>query len=357
MEGSKGLPEGARPLTADTVAGILKGRVEGDAGVELTGIAPLNQAKSTELGFLAHRRYLKYLNDSEAGAVLVSEELAEAASGHPARIVVEDPHRALPRLLAHFYPPAQGEAGIHPTAVLGKGVELGRGIYLGPYVVIDDGARIGNGARVGAHSVVGANCVVGDDSVLHPHVVLYPDTQVGARVILHSGARLGSDGFGYVPEGEGIRKVPQVGACVVEDDVEVGANTCIDRGSIGKTVVGRFTKLDNLVQIAHNVQVGRGVLMAAMTGVAGSAEVGDGVMTGGQAGISGHLEVGARARLAAQAGVIADVSADSTVSGFPARDHREFLRGMASLLRLPGTLKRLRELESRLAKLEDPDGG
>jgi UDP-3-O-[3-hydroxymyristoyl] glucosamine N-acyltransferase len=352
MDGSKGLPEGGRSLTADAVAGMLKGRVEGDAGVELTGIAPLNQAKSTELGFLAYRRYLKHLNGSEAGAILVSEELAEAASDHPARIVVEDPHRALPGLLAHFYPPTQRRAGIHPTAVLGNGVELGTGTYLGAYVVIDDGARLGNGVEVGAHSVVGANCVVGDDSVLHPHVVLYPDTQVGARVILHSGARLGSDGFGYVPEGEGIRKVPQVGACVVEDDVEIGANTCIDRGSIGKTVVGRFTKLDNLVQIAHNVQIGRGVLMAAMTGVAGSVEVGDGVMTGGQAGISGHLEVGAGARLAAQAGVISDVPAGITLSGFPARDHREYLRGMASVLKLPETLKKIKGLESRLAKLE-----
>ncbi len=356
MNGSAGLPGESRTIPAEEVARILEGRVEGDTTVALKGVAPLDQAGTDDLGFLAHRRYLKYLDGSKAGSVLVSEELAEAASGHPSRVVVEDAHQALPRLLAFFHPPAPFKPGIHSTVVLGKGVELGSGVSLEPYVVIGDGTRIENGVRVGAHSVVGANCVVGEDSVLHPHVVLYPRTRVGARVILHSGARLGVDGFGYVPEGGGIRKVPQVGACVVGDDVEVGANTCIDRGSIGQTTVGRFTKLDNLVHLAHNVQVGQGVLMAAMTGVAGSVEIGDGVMTGGQAGISGHLEVGAGARLAAQAGVIGDIPPGTTVSGFPARDHREYLRGMASLLKLPETLRKLKEMESRLAKLEEPGG-
>jgi UDP-3-O-[3-hydroxymyristoyl] glucosamine N-acyltransferase len=336
---------------------MVGGRVEGDASVMVDGVAPLSQAGETELGFLAQRRYLRHLAGTEARALLVSEELAEATCDHACRVVVNDPHTALPTLLNHFYPQKREEPGIHPTAVLGKGVELGSGVSIGPYAVVEDRARLGSGVRVGAHSVLGRGCVVGEDTIIHPHVVLYPGTRLGARVILHSGARLGVDGFGYVPVEDGVVKIPQVGACVVDDDVEVGANTCIDRGSIGKTVVGRFTKIDNLVHLAHNVQVGRGVLMAAMTGVAGSVDIGDGVMTGGQAGISGHLEVGAGARVAAQGGVIGDVPPGKTVSGFPARDHREFLRAMSMTLKLPETVRKLKELEARIAALEDTSAG
>jgi UDP-3-O-[3-hydroxymyristoyl] glucosamine N-acyltransferase len=282
----------------------------------------------------------------------VSEALAVEAEGCPTRIVVKDPHGALPKLLAHFYPTPLPEAGIHPTAVLEKGVELGEGITIGPYVVVGDGTVLGDGVRIGAHSVLGAECIVGADSVIHPHVVLYPGTRLGARVILHAGTCLGVDGFGYVPvEGE-IRKVPQVGVCVVEDDVEVGANSCIDRGSIGRTIIGKSTKLDNLVHLAHNVQLGQGVLMAAQVGVAGSSIIRDGAMFGGQVGISGHLEIGEGVRVGGQGGVIGDVPPGKTVLGFPARDHREYLRAMGMAFKLPETVRRLKEVEERLAALE-----
>jgi UDP-3-O-[3-hydroxymyristoyl] glucosamine N-acyltransferase len=348
--------ESTRVLNAGQVAEMVGGRVEGDPSVQVGGVAPLNEAQGNELGFLAGRRYLRYLVDSDAGALLVSEDLAKDTQGHPSRVVVKDPHATLPILLPHFYPEPPATPGIHPTAVLGKGVVLGENVTIGPYAVLEDGVLLGDHVRIGPHSVIGAGCVVGADSLIHPHVVLYPGTRLGARVILHAGARLGVDGFGYVPGAEGIQKIPQVGACVVEDDVEVGANTCIDRGSIGQTAVGRFTKLDNLVHLAHNVRVGQGVLMAAMTGVAGSVEIGDGVMTGGQAGISGHLEVGAGARVAAQGGVIGDVAPGSTVSGYPARDHREYLRAMSAVFKLPETLKRLKGLEARLTESEDSAG-
>lgn len=346
--------EGAtRTLTAAQVAELVDGSLEGDPSISLDGVAPLRDAGAGELGFLAQRRYLKDLEGTEAGALLVSKALAGEAGGPPTRIVVEEPHAALPRLLNHFYPPATPDPGIHPTAILGRGVELGEGVSIGPYAVVEAGARLGAGVHIGAHVVVGAGCDVGPGSRIHPHVVLYPGTRVGARVILHSGTRLGVDGFGYVPATGGIQKIPQVGLCVIEDDVEVGANSCIDRGSIGRTVVGRFSKLDNLIHLAHNVQLGQGVMMAAMTGVAGSVEIGDGVLTGGQVGVSGHLTVGAGARLGAQAGVIGDVPPSTTVSGYPARDHREYLRAMGMLFKLPETLKRLKELENRIGALEE----
>ena len=342
-----------RALTAEQVAEMVDGRVEGDPSVQVEGIAPLNQAQGAELGFLAQRRYLRQLPETEARVLLVSEALAGDAEGHPSRIVVKDPHSALPRLLTHFYPTPLPKPGVHPTAVLGKGVEMGEGMTIGPYVVVEEGTALGDGVRIGAHSVLGAGCVVGDDSVIHPHVVLYPGTRVGARAILHAGVCLGVDGFGYVPvEGE-IRKIPQVGACVLEDDVEVGANSCIDRGSIGRTTIGQSTKLDNLVQLGHNVQVGQGVLMAAQVGVSGSSIIRDGAMFGGQAGVGGHLEVGEGARIGGQGGVIGDIPPGKTVSGYPARDNREYLRAMGMVFKLPETVRRLKEVEDRLGALEE----
>ena len=193
--------------------------------------------------------------------------------------------------------------------------------------------------------MIGVGAVVGPQAVLHHNVTLYAGVVLGARVVVHAGARIGVDGFGYVPMPGGHAKIPQVGECVVEDDVEIGANCTIDRGSIGRTVIGAGSKLDNLVHIAHNVAVGPGSILAAQVGVAGSVRVGSGVLMGGQAGISGHVAIGDGARIAAQAGVIGDVAPDHTVSGYPARDHRSFLRAMAHLLRLSGFIRRLERLE------------
>jgi UDP-3-O-[3-hydroxymyristoyl] glucosamine N-acyltransferase len=339
----------SEPLSTKNVARLAKGRLEGNGEMEIRGIAPLHEAGEGDLALLARRRYLRHLPQTNARAALVSEELAGEAKTLPARIVVDDPHEALALLLPHFHPLRTASPGIHPTAVLGRGVALGEKVHLGPYVVLEEGVAVGDGTRIGAHSVVGAGCTLGSECVLHPHVVLYPDTRLGDRVTLHSGVRLGSDGFGYVPGPDGARKVPQVGGCRVEDDVEIGANSCVDRGSIGHTVVGKGTKLDNLVHLGHNVRVGRGVLMAAMAGVSGSTRIGDGAMVGGQAGLVGHIEIGEGARLGAQAGVIGDVPAGEAVSGYPARNNREYLRAMSLALKLPAIL---RELGSRLDALE-----
>jgi UDP-3-O-[3-hydroxymyristoyl] glucosamine N-acyltransferase len=341
-----------RDLSLQEISDLVGGRVEGDPGLRVAGIAPLDQALPHELGFLAQRRYLKYLATSQARAILVSEGLAGEAATFPGRVVVEEAHLALPPLLGAFYPRAEAPSGIHPTAIFGRGVVLGEDVAVGPYAVLGDGVRVGNGVRIGPHVVVGEGSAIGDGSTLHPHVVLYPESRLGARVILHAGVRLGVDGFGYVPVDGQHRKVPQVGACVVEDDVEIGANTCIDRGSIGRTVIGRGTKLDNLIHLAHNVQVGEGVLMAAMVGISGSTRVGDGAMFGGQAGMVGHIEIGEGARIGAQAGVIGDIPAGETVSGYPARNNREFLQAMGMAFKLPKTLRRLKEMEARLSALE-----
>ncbi len=353
---SQHLDSAPKVLTTRQAAELVGGTVLGDPEVPISGIAPIDQAEPDELGFLAQRRYLQYVAETRAQAVLVSEALATQAEGIPSRVVVKEAHLALPILLSTFYPETEPEASIHPTAIFEGGVVLGKNVSVGPYSVLGKGVEVGDGARIASHVVIGEGSVVGPGSILHPHVVLYPGTQLGARVILHAGAKLGVDGFGYVPMDGTNQKVPQVGGCVVKDDVEIGANSCIDRGSIGRTVVGEDTKLDNLVHLAHNVQVGKGVLMAAMVGIAGSTRIGDHCMFGGQAGAIGHLEIGAGARAGAQAGIIGDLPPKETVLGFPARNQREFLRAMGMAYKLPETLRRLEEVERQVAALPETDG-
>lgn len=353
----------ATPATLAEVASLVGGRVLGDPSLTVTDLVPLEQAGPGELAFLADRRYVRYLGETLAAPLLVAETLVPLLpEGKWSGVAVREPHQALAVLVARFHPEAEPVPGIHPTAVLGRGARLGAGVQVGPYAVVEEGAQVGDGSILGAHVVVGRRARVGARCVLHPHVVLYPGTVLGDRVILHAGARVGVDGFGYVFRDGAHRKVPQVGGCVLEDDVEVGANACIDRGSIGRTVIGAGSKLDNLVHVGHNVRIGPRVLLVAQVGIAGSSRVGEGAVLGGQVGVSGHLEIGAGARLGAQAGVIGDVAPGETVSGYPARPHREYLQAMAALFRLPGTHRgmeeRLRALEVRLAQLgAPPDGG
>lgn len=336
-------------LTVEELAAHLAGEVVGDGTRAIRRVAPLEAAGPEELSFVAQRRYLPYVAATRAAAVLVSEELAGEVPATLTQVRVRDAHAALGEALRLLHPPRRPPAGLHPTAIVGPDVELGDGVGIGPYAVIGEGSVLGAGVVVGAHVVVGEACRIGADSVLHPHVTLYPGVVLGARCTIHSGARLGKEGFGYVWTGTEHRRVPQVGGCRLGDDVDVGANVTIDRGSIGDTLVGDGTKIDNLVQLGHNVRVGRHVILVSQVGVAGSCEIGDGAVLGGQVGVSGHLRIGAGARVGAQAGVIGDVPAGATVSGYPARPHREALRMQAAAARLPQLQRRLQQVEKELS--------
>jgi UDP-3-O-[3-hydroxymyristoyl] glucosamine N-acyltransferase len=340
---------GGEGLRLDEVARLVDGRLEGPPDQHVRDVRPLAQAGAGDLGFLSHDAYLKFLKGSAAGALLVRDSLVEALPPErPPLVVVKNPAIALARLLDALHPEPEIAPEIHPTAVIGRNVKLGEGVSIGPYAVLEEGAALGNHVRLAAHVVVGAGSRIGDGSVLHPHVVLYPFSTLGQRVILHSGTRVGVDGFGYAYHDGEHRKIRQVGGCSIGDDVEVGANSCIDRGSIGDTVVGAGTKIDNLVQLGHNVVVGRAAILVAQVGVSGSVQIGDGAVFGGQAGIAGHTEIGAGAMIAGQAGVIGDVPPGATVMGFPARPQREFLRAMASLFRLPDLVRRVGRIEKAL---------
>ncbi len=329
----------------------VEGRLVGEGDPEIHRIVPLGQAGAGEMGLLATRAYLGQLAGSAAAALLVSEELAdEVPDEGPPRLVVPDAHQALAVLLDHLVPEKRSEPRIHPTAIVSPSASLEEGVALGPYAVVEDEARLGRGVRVGAHSVIGAGVQVGEESRIFPHVVLYPGTWVGRRVWIHSGARLGVDGFGYVFRDGGHRKVPQVGRCIIEDDVEIGANTTIDRGSIGDTRVRQGVKIDNLVQLGHNTEVGEHTVLASQVGVAGSSRLGAGVMAGGQVGVGGHLTIGDGARLSGQAGIIGDIPAGETVTGFPARPRIEFLRSVAAQKKSAELLRRVRSLERLLGE-------
>ncbi|MEO5509635.1 MAG: UDP-3-O-(3-hydroxymyristoyl)glucosamine N-acyltransferase [Longimicrobiales bacterium] len=329
-------------MKASEVARVVAGRIEGGADPDLTGVAPLDRATPSDLSFLSNTRYADEAAASAAGVLFVTEAMSRELPASITRIVVGDVYAALAGVLPLLYPPVPREPGIHPTAILEAGVVLGDSVRIGAYAVIRAGTRIGDRADVGVHCVVGRDCVVGEDAYLHPQVTLYDDTRLGARSILHSGVRIGVDGFGYHAAGGRPQKIPQVGNCIIGNDVEIGANTTIDRGSIGPTEIGDFCKIDNLVQIGHNVRIGAGTVIISQVGIAGSTRIGRGVTLAGQAGVNGHITIGDGARIAGQAGVFGDVPPGATYSGYPARPHREALRVQAAINRLPALLRQLR---------------
>jgi UDP-3-O-[3-hydroxymyristoyl] glucosamine N-acyltransferase len=329
------------------LAGAIDARLEGDPEVAVSGVAPLERAGPGDLSFLANPRYEESAVRSGAGVLIVGESF----HGNGRNLLrVANPYLAYARAVELLLPEATPEPGIHPGAIVDPGARIGEDVCVGPLVVVEAGATVGARSMIGAGSVVGAGVVVGEKCRIFPRVTLHSGTRLGARCTVQSGSVLGSDGFGYATDEKGRHhKVPQRGGLAIGDDVEIGANVTIDRGSAGDTVVGDGTKIDNQVHIAHNVVIGRNAFIVAQVGIAGSTSIGDHAVIAGQVGIVGHVKIGERARLGAQAGVIGDVPADAEYSGYPARSHREQMRAYALFARLPELFERLKALESRLS--------
>ena len=331
-------------ITAQAAADLVGGRLLGDGAVILRRASALDRAGADSVSLVVSSRYLPLLRASEAGAVLVPEALADENGGPATRIVVAEPYRALVQLLAVLHPPAREAGGVADSAVVGDQVTLGDGVTIGAQAVIGDAARLGARVRVGPGAVLGDGVQVGDDAVIDANVVCYAGTTLGARVVIKAGAVVGGDGFGYIQGTHGHTRIPHIGGCVLEDDVEIGSNCTIDRGSLDDTVIGQGTKLDNQVHVGHNVRIGRRCLIMGGVGIGGSTRIGDGVVVAGHATLVDHVTVGARARIGARSFVIGDVAGGADVSGQPARPHRETLRVQAAMRRLEPLVRDLERI-------------
>jgi UDP-3-O-[3-hydroxymyristoyl] glucosamine N-acyltransferase len=339
------------------LAELVGGRIEGDPERAVETIRILEEAGPADLSFLTSPRYRAQAVASGAGALLVGPAMAamtDIAAGRDL-LVADDPGYALAVLLAHLHPEGRREPGVHPTAILEPGCEVHPSAHVGPYVVIGEGSRIGAHAALHAFVAVGRRCVVGEGAVLHPHSVLYDGTEVGEAAVVHAGVVLGADGFGYATHGGAHHKVPQLGRVVVEANVEIGANATVDRATLGATRIGAGTKIDNLVQVGHNVQVGKHCILCGQAGIAGSARLGDGVVLAGQAGVAGHIQLGDRVQVAAKSAALASVDKGTAVAGIPAVEMRKWRRQTVLISRLEEMSRRLRALERRLGESGEPE--
>lgn len=329
------------------IAEYLKGELKGDPGLEIKGVEGIEEAREGDITFLRAEKLPEGL-ELKAGAIIVKEFL----EGIPiSQIKVKNPQYAFARLLELFYVKKRETSGISKEAFIEEGVELGKDLSIYPFAYISRGARIGDNTIIGPHVFIGEDVRIGHDCLIYPGVVIRERVCIGNRVIIHSGTVIGSDGFGYVFQEGRHYKIPQVGGVIVEDDVEIGANVTIDRATKGNTVIMRGTKIDNLVQIAHNVRIGPHCIIVAQTGIAGSSELGAGVILAGQVGIADHIKIGNGVRIGAQSGIMEDLPS-GTYFGTPSLPHREWFRLYALYKRLPELFKKIKELEEKIQNLE-----
>ena len=325
---------------------------EGDGEIELAGVAPLETAGPADVSFIGSRKAAAEAGQSAAGCLLVPLEWPSPSER--AVIRVPEPRTAFARAMSRFYPTAELKPGIHPSAVVGKDVEMGALVYIGPHAVVGDGTRIGVATSIGAGCVVGKRVLLGEGCVLHPNVTVYDNVDIGRGTILHSGVVIGADGFGYVMDRDRWHKFPQVGRVEIGEFVEIGANSCVDRAALGVTQIGDGTKLDNMVHVGHNCRIGRHVVVAAQTGFSGGVVVEDYAVIGGQVGIGDKARIESRAVLGSGCGVLTSkiVRSGETVWGTPARPLKQHLEQLANLARLPEIRRELAGLKRRLSELE-----
>ena len=334
-------------LTLSEIARRLGGRLVG-ADKRVRAVKPLEEAESEDLSFLSHPRYRPLLEMCRAGGLLVAPGVR---AEHLSLVVVERPYVALAKVMGFLHPPVRPVAGVDPRSVVPEDCQLGREVCIGPFVTLGRGCCVGDRTILQPGVTLGEEVRVGQDCLLYPGVTVLDRCTVGSRVILHAGAVVGSDGFGFAEEGGAHMKIPQIGNVIVEDDVELGANVTVDRGTFGSTRIRRGTKIDNLVQVGHNCDVGEDCILVAQVGLSGSVRVGRGSVFAGQSGSVGHLRIGKDVKVGAKSAVTEDLADGAFVIGHPARDHREWKRSQAGLARLPELRKRVAELERRVEEL------
>ncbi len=341
-------------LSVREVAHLLGGKIQGDATHLISNIAKIEEATTDDLSFLANPKYEPYLYTTQAGVVLVSEDFVPQKEVSANLIIVKDAYVAFSQLLAEYHRQTYTHpSGIESPSFLSESTQVGENLYLGAFAYVGENVKIGKNVKLYPHVYIGKNVEIGDNTVIYSGVKVYSQTQIGKDCIIHAGTVVGSDGFGFAPQANGsYQKIPQVGKVIIEDNVEIGANTVIDCATMGATVIEKGVKLDNLIQVAHNVRVGEHTVVAAQTGISGSSSIGKNSMIGGQVGIVGHLRLADNIRIAAGAGVTKNVrKAGATLQGAPAFDHKKSLKSYAVYKNLPNLEKRVQELEEKIVSL------
>lgn len=341
-------------FTAQQIADLLQGRVEGNPQATVQTFAKIEEGVPGAISFLANPQYEHYIYDTRSSVVLVNDDFAPQHDVPCTLIRVPNAYEAIARLLTFYQSQVAKRRGIHPTAVIADTAVVGDDCYVGPHAYIGEHVRVGRGTQIYAGAVVEENAQVGEDCLIYPNVSIYHDCRVGNRVTLHSGCVIGADGFGFAPAADGYEKIPQIGRVIIEDDVEIGANSCVDRSTMGATVIHHGVKLDNLVQVAHNCEVGANTVMSAQVGVAGSTKIGEWCMFGGQVGICGHAVIGDRVLSGAQAGIAGSLrKGHVTVQGSPAVDAKIFARASVVYKKLPDIYREFLRLQDDVAALKD----
>ena len=339
-------------FTAQQIAGLIKGRVEGDKDAKVSSFAKIEEGHEGAISFLSNKKYLHYIYETKSSVVLVDESLALERNVNCTLIRVKSAYEAVAQLLQLYESMKPRKRGISDLAFIDPTAAIGEDCYIGPFAYIGPKCVIGDNSIIHPHAALGDNVIVGKNTEIHSNAVIYHDCKVGNRCILHAGCVIGADGFGFAPSENGYDKIPQIGIVTIEDDVEIGANTCVDRSTMGSTFIRNGVKLDNLVQIAHNTDIGANTVMSSQVGVAGSTKVGEWCMFGGQVGISGHITIGNKVMLGAQSGVPGSIKDGQQLIGTPPMEMRSYFKSQAIFRRLPEMYNEINKLRKEIEELK-----
>ena len=339
-------------FSAQQIAAFVQGEIVGDANATVNTFAKIEEGKPGSITFLANPKYAPYIYNTEASIVLVNRDFVPEKPIKATLIKVDNAYETLAKLMALYEQSKPKSKGVAESAVVAESAQIGKDVFIGAYAVIDEGAVIGDNTQIYPHTYVGKNARLGEGCLIYSGVNIYHDCQIGNHVTLHSGVVIGADGFGFAPTPEGYDKIPQIGNVIIEDDVEIGANTCVDRATMGSTIVHKGVKLDNLIQIAHNDEIGANTVMAAQAGVAGSAKLGEWCIIAGQVGISGHLKIGNHVTLGPQSGVISSIPDGKTAMGTLPIEDKGWFKVQAVMKRLPDMYRELNALRKELDELK-----
>lgn len=339
-------------FSAKQIAEYIHGEIIGDENVTVHTFAKIEEGIPGAISFLSNPKYTHYIYSTQSSIVLVNKDFEPEQPVNATLIKVDNAYESLAQLLTLYEQSKPKKTGIDPLASIAPTAKIGDNVYIGPFACIEEGAEIGDNACIHPHVTVGCHAKVGNNTILYPHVTIYQDCRIGNNCILHAGCVIGADGFGFAPSPQGYDKIPQIGIVVIEDNVEVGANTCIDRATMGATVIRQGVKLDNLIQIAHNVEVGSHTVMASQGGVAGSAKIGEWCVFAGQVGVAGHIKVGDHVTIGAQSGIPGNTKSGSTLMGYPAIDPKLFARSSVIFKKLPDMYEQMRRLQKELEELK-----